>query len=54
MDRTNWKLGKHNINILMLGVSYKNVALPLMFRMLDKGGNSHSTERIALMRDFMA
>ncbi len=31
MDRTNWKLGKSNINILMLGVAYKNVAFPLMF-----------------------
>lgn len=53
IDRTNWKLGKKNINILMLGVSYKSVAFPLMFKMLDKGGNSHTTERIALMRDFM-
>jgi hypothetical protein len=25
MDRTNWKFGKSNINILMLGVSYKHV-----------------------------
>lgn len=35
-DRTNWKFGDKNINILMLGVSYKNVAFPLMFKMLDK------------------
>lgn len=53
MDRTNWKLGKKNINILMLGVSYKNVAFPLMFKMLDKRGNSHTSERIALMEDFI-
>ncbi len=53
MDRTNWKLGQKNINILMLGVSYKNVAFPLMFRMLDKRGNSHTRERIALMNDFI-
>lgn len=53
MDRTNWKLGQKNINILMLGVSYKNVAFPLMFRMLDKRGNSHTAERIALMKDFI-
>ncbi len=31
LDRTNWKFGEHSINILMLGVSYKNVAFPLMF-----------------------
>lgn len=54
MDRTNWKLGASNINILMLGIAYRNVAFPLMFRMLDKRGNSNTGERIALIRDFMA
>lgn len=53
MDRTNWKLGESNINILMLGVSYKNVAFPLMFKMLDKEGNSNTDERIALMKNFI-
>lgn len=53
MDRTNWKFGKININILMLGVSYKNVAFPLMFKMLDKQGNSNTSERIALLKDFI-
>lgn len=53
MDRTNWKFGQANINILMLGVSYKNVAFPLMFRMLDKRGNSSTAERIALIQDFI-
>ncbi len=53
MDRTNWKLGEKNINILMLGVSYKNVAFPLMFKMLDKRGNSHTSERIALIQNFI-
>lgn len=53
MDRTNWKFGSSNINILMLGVSYRNVAIPLMFRMLDKRGNSSTEERIGLVRDFM-
>lgn len=53
MDRTNWKFGENNINILMLGVSYKNVAFPLMFKMLDKRGNSSTAERIALIQDFI-
>lgn len=54
MDRTNWKLGERNINILMLGIAYKNVAFPLMFRMLDKRGNSNTQERIALINDFIS
>ena len=53
MDRTNWKFGSKNINILMLGISYRNVAIPLMFKMLDKRGNSNSDERITLMNDFI-
>ncbi|SHH23035.1 Transposase DDE domain-containing protein [Flavobacterium micromati] len=50
LDRTNWKFGTKNINILMLGVSYKNVAFPLMFKMLDKRGNSDTQERITLIK----
>jgi Transposase DDE domain len=53
LDRTNWKFGQHNINILMLGVSYKNVAFPLMFKMLDKRGNSDTQERIDLLRKYI-
>ena len=49
LDRTNWKFGTKNINILMLGVSYKNVAFPLIFKMLDKRGNSDTKERIDLI-----
>ncbi|TVQ76379.1 MAG: IS4/IS5 family transposase, partial [Flavobacteriales bacterium] len=45
MDRINWKLGKSNVNILMLAVSYKNASFPLVFKMLDKRGNSSSAER---------
>ena len=53
LDRTNWKFGSKNINILMLGVSYKNVAIPLMFSMLDKRGNSNTKERINLLSKYM-
>lgn len=53
LDRTNWKFGKTNINILMLGVVYKGVAFPLMFSMLDKRGNSNCQERIDLINRFI-
>lgn len=53
LDRTNWKFGSKNINILMLGVSYKNVAFPLMFKMLDKRGNSDTKERIDLIKKYI-
>lgn len=53
LDRTNWKFGSKNINILMLGVSYRNVAFPLMFSMLDKRGNSSTQERIDLLTSYI-
>ena len=53
LDRTNWKLGSKNINILMLGVSYKNVAFPLMFKMLNKQGNSDMPQRIQLIEQYI-
>lgn len=53
IDRTNWKFGSKNINILMLGVSYKNVAFPLMFKMLNKQGNSNTDERIELIKKYI-
>ena len=53
MDRTNWKFGSKDINILMLGVSYKNIAFPIMFKTLDKKGNSNTSERIELVKDFI-
>ncbi len=34
MDRTNWKFGEFNINILMLGITYKGIAFPLIFSLL--------------------
>ena len=34
----NWKYGQTDINVLLLGVTYKNVAFPLLFRLLPKRG----------------
>lgn len=49
VDRTNWKFGKCNINILMIGISYRGTAIPLIWKLLDKRGNSSQKERIELM-----
>jgi hypothetical protein len=35
LDYTNWKFGEKNINILMLSIAYKNVAILLIFKMLN-------------------
>ena len=53
MDRTNWKFGEFNINILMLGITYKGIAFPLIFSLLPKRGNSNREERKKIMERFI-
>lgn len=50
IDRTNWKFGKININILLVGISYNGTAIPLIWTLLDKRGNSSQQERIDLIQ----
>ena len=52
IDRTEWSLGLTRINIMMLGVVRNGVAIPLLWTMLDKKGNSHSDERMDLLDRF--
>jgi len=53
IDRTNWKFGFININILTLGITYEGIAFPLLWVMLDKRGNSNTQERINLLNKFI-
>lgn len=53
MDRTNWKWGKADINILTLGIAFKGIAIPIYWELLDKRGNSDTEERIALIQKFI-
>ena len=53
MDRTNWKFGSKNINILVLSVIYQGVSFPIMFSMMNKFGNSSTKERIDLIKRYI-
>lgn len=53
LDRTQWQFGSKVFNILTLGIVYQGVAFPLLWWMLDKKGNSNTTERINLIREFV-
>ncbi|HRH55231.1 MAG TPA: IS4 family transposase [Chitinophagales bacterium] len=53
MDRTHWRWGKSDINILMLGIVFKGTAIPIYWMLLDKRGNSDTSERIALFQMFI-
>ena len=49
LDRTNWKYGKSNINYFVASIEFFGTAIPLCWILLDKRGNSSTTERIQLM-----
>lgn len=54
IDRTNWQWGKSDINILTLAIAFKGTAIPIYWELLDnKGGNSNTPERIALLQKFI-
>ncbi len=53
LDRTEWQFGSKVFNILTLGIVHQGVAFPLLWWMLDKKGNSNTTERIDLLKEFI-
>ena len=53
MDRTNWKWGKKDLNILFLGIVYRGIAIPIYWLVLNKRGNSSTRERCALINRFV-
>ena len=53
MDRTNWKFGETNINVLALIIIYDGLSFPILFLMLNKRGNSNTDERIALVERYI-
>jgi len=53
MDRTNWKFGRVNINILTIGISWRGTAIPLVWMLLDKRGQSNQSERILLLEQLL-
>lgn len=54
MDRTNWFWGKCPINLLVLAVHCHGVAIPLLWRHLQREGASDTEQRIELMGEFVA
>ena len=50
IDRTNWKFGKLNINILMAAIVYQGIAFPIVWMLLPKRGNSNTKERKKLIK----
>ncbi len=54
LDRTNWAVGKTEVNMLVLALSSRCHRIPLMWTQLGYKGNSSTPARIALMQRFIA
>ena len=52
IDRTQWSFGSTCFNIFVLGIVHKGVAFPITWTMLEKKGNSNSSERMDLVDQF--
>lgn len=54
LDRTNWKFGQMDINILVFACKIsKNIAIPLFWTMLPTQGNSSQPMRVDLIQKFI-
>lgn len=53
LDRTNWKLGSRDVNVLVLAIVTRRFRVPLMWVLLDHAGNSATVQRIALMERYL-
>lgn len=51
LDRTNWQLGSQHVNVLVLAVCWRGVAVPLLFELLPHGGSSDQAIRQQLLDD---
>jgi len=51
-ERTEWLIGKTRCNIFISRVVHQGIAYPLMWKMLDKKGNSNSDECMDLLDQF--
>ncbi|MCY7348800.1 MAG: IS4 family transposase [Pyrinomonadaceae bacterium] len=54
IDRTEWKFGSTWVNILTLSVAYKNVAIPILWEVVNHKGNASALEHKAIIEKFAA
>ena len=54
MDRTHWRLGRTDQNVLCVGLVYQGVSIPLVYQSLQKPGHSNTSERKRLLTKVLA
>src|SRR3954463_444762 len=54
LDRTCWKFGRYDINVLVLAIIHNGIAIPVMWDVLGRAGTSTTAQRSALLSRFCA
>jgi hypothetical protein len=54
LDRTQWAIGKREVNYLVLAVVTRHFRVPVLWTLLRRGGNSGTAARIALIERYLA
>ena len=53
LDRTNWKWGKRDINILLLSVAYRGIGIPIFWSVSNSSGTSSTSDRISILKKIL-
>lgn len=53
LDRTQWRIGGHEVNFLVLAAVTRRFRVPLLWTMIRGRGNSDTSQRIALMQRYL-
>lgn len=53
LDRTNWKWGKRDINILLLSIAYRGIGIPLFWSVLNSAATSSTSDRISILKKIL-
>lgn len=54
LDRTNWQIGKTEVNYLVLAVVTRRFRVPLLWSLIEGRGCSDTAARVALMERYLA
>ncbi|WP_209428261.1 hypothetical protein [Pararhodobacter sp. SW119] len=54
LDRTQWAIGKREVNYLVLAVVTRHFRVPVLWTLLPRSGNSGTAARIALVERYLA
>jgi hypothetical protein len=53
IDRTEWQLGKHCVNVLLLSITYKSLSIPVFWTVFNEKGCSDNAERREILEKFI-